>query len=357
MFRKAAAAFCFVLLSAAVSVAGESWAPDGVLFGQTPYAPELEPKAEAPVGSLSGLGEKLFFDPKLSGSGRTACATCHDPGHGFAQAQPTPTFDGGRIGPRNAPSLLEARFFPRLMLDGRFRSLEEQVHGPLSALGEMGLSIEDAADRLAADPRYERAFVHILGEPPSPKGIGAAIAAFERTLVTGWSRFDKFSLKGEQSALSGFERFGFELFTGKGGCASCHRLPEREAKGGYALFTDFGFHNTGIGFDGRDFADAGAAKVTGRVEQTGAFRTPTLRNVAVTAPYMHDGSLPTLRAVVEFYNAGGQRNPFLSPLIHPLYLSDEEKGALVAFLNSLTTADFAVPRYRLPPQAAADFQR
>ncbi len=348
MAYRAALALCFVFFVATASLAGDLWAPDevhsgGQLFLQGPpprYAPPYENAPQ--VETLAGLGEKLFFDPRLSGSGRTACATCHDPGYAFAQPARAPMFDGGRVGPRNAPSLLSARFLPRLMWDGRFRSLEEQVYAPLSAQGEMGISIEEAADRLAADPRYERLFVHILGQPPSPNGIATALAAFERSLISGWSPFDRFSLKGDQGALNRLERFGYELFRGKAGCSACHRLPEPNATS-FALFTDFGFHNLGIGFERGRFIDRGLGAITGRIEHTGAFRTPSLRNVAVTAPYMHDGSLPTLRDVIEFYNGGGRPNPYQTPLLRRLGLQEEEKQALAAFLNALTTEDFARP--------------
>jgi cytochrome c peroxidase len=295
--------------------------------------------ADASKKELAQLGERLFFDPHLSGSGRTACASCHNPDFAFSQPERTSTFDSGRPGPRNAPSVLTAPFMPRLMWDGRFRSLEEQVYGPLSVRGEMGIDIQDAAARLGTEPSYLRQFTSIFGEPPTPAAIASAIATFERSLVSRWSAFDKFSLKGDRGALTDFERFGFELFTGKARCVICHKLPVRGTEG-YALFTDFRFHNLGVGFYRGRFADPGWGAITGRLRDTGAFRTPSLRNVAVTAPYMHDGSLPTLRAVIEFYNEGGQRNPYQTPLLRPLGLSEEEKEALVAFLKSLTTEDF-----------------
>jgi cytochrome c peroxidase len=303
------------------------------------YRPNINPADKG----LIRLGEQLFFDPRLSGSGRTSCATCHNPEFAFAQPERTSIFDSGRIGPRNAPSILNALFFPRLMWDGRFRSLEEQVYGPLSADGEMGNSIQNAAKGLAADPYYNRLFASVFGSPPSPRGIASALGAFERSLASDWSRFDRFSLKGDRDALLDFELLGLELFAGKARCAICHRLPEREAES-MPLLTDFRFHNLGIGYHRGYFADRGLGAVTGRREHNGAFRTPSLRNVAVTAPYMHDGSLLTLREVVEFYNAGGRRNPYQTPLLQPLGLTEQEKRALVAFLNTLTTEDFASRR-------------
>jgi cytochrome c peroxidase len=337
-----AALIAWAVFAPTASFGGDLFSRDdffqgGRLFLQEPAA--IPPHDAPQIDSLPALGEKLFFDPILSGSGRTSCATCHDPNYAFAQPLRTSVFDSGQPGPRNAPSILTARYLPRLMWDGRIASLEAQVFAPIRRDGEMGIAIDEAAERLAADPVYSRLFVRILNQPPSPQGIAAALAAFERTLVTGWSRFDRFSLKGDERALSGFERFGFDVFRGKAGCAVCHPVPDPGAKN-FGLFTDFAFHNLGVGFYRGGFPDRGLAAITGRKEHIGAFRTPPLRNVAVTAPYMHDGSLPTLRAVVEFYNAGGQPNPYITPVLHPLGLSDEEKDALVAFLNTLTTEDF-----------------
>ncbi|HZV21720.1 MAG TPA: cytochrome c peroxidase [Hyphomicrobiales bacterium] len=301
--------------------------------------------SEAP--SLTVLGERLFFDPRLSKSGRTSCATCHNPAYAFAEPRPTSIFDGGRIGPRNAPSILTSAFYPTLMWDGRFASLEQQISGPLSAGGEMGNDINEAAERLSSDPLYWQLFLEVFNEPPTPRGIARALAAFERSLVTGWSRFDRFWLKVDPYALTDFERFGFDLFTGKAGCVACHRLPRSDAEG-YALFTDFRYHNIGVGFYRGRFVDRGLGAITRRPQDLGAFRTPSLRNVAVTAPYMHDGSLPSLREVIEFYNAGGVPNPFQARVLRPLGLEEDEKRALVAFLNTLTTEDF-----RAQPGSAA----
>jgi cytochrome c peroxidase len=304
----------------------------------------LEGRVEARFAApgLAALGEKLFFDPRLSATGRTSCATCHDPKFAFAEPKPTSIFDGGKIGPRNSPSLLASPYLPRLMWDGRFGSLEEQVRGPLSAGGEMGNDIDVAADRIAADPYYGRLFQNVFGEPPSPVGIARAIAAFERSLISGWSPFDRFSLKHDGRALTDFERFGFDLFMTKARCTICHQLPGPGSQG-YALFTDFQYHNLGVGFYRGHFKDKGLGTISGRPQDTGAFRTPSLRNVAVTGPYMHDGSLPSLHEVVEFYNAGGVPNPYQSPILRPLGLSQEEKHALVAFLKTLTSEDFGGP--------------
>jgi cytochrome c peroxidase len=304
-------------------------------------SPLFNRAAGAPPGAAQ-LGEALFFDPVLSGSGRTACVTCHDPKFGFASRERTSTFDDGRLGPRNAPSILTSQFLPRLMWDGRYGSLEEQLKGPLSSHGEMGSSLGAAAFRLRRDPFYVYRFLDVFGEPPTPQSLSFALAAFERSLVSGWSRFDRFFLRGERRALSPIELRGFEIFTGKARCSLCHRLPEGPAQG-YPLFTDFDYHNLGVGFHYGEYTDKGLGAISHRRADLGSFRTPSLRNVAVTAPYMHDGSIDTLEAVVEFYNHGAQPNPLLSPVIRPLGLSAGEKAALVAFLRTLTVEGHATP--------------
>lgn len=291
---------------------------------------------------LAALGERLFFDKSLSGSGHTACATCHDPRHGFAEPRPVSLFDTGKQGPRNAPTIIDIDRTPTIMWDGRIRTIEEQALFPLSRNGEMGIDAEDVVERLRDDPGYSRQFEAALGEPPSKRGIGRAIGAFERTIVSGSSPFDRFWRSGDQGDLSPMARHGFEIFTGKGGCADCHELPrDRHEK---PVLSDFRFHNVGVGFERGEFKDIGRAKVTQNDRDVGAFRTPSLRNVELTAPYMHDGSERTLEDVVEFYDDGGRQNPNLDRDIRPLHLSQHEKEALVAFLRSLTDPEYARDR-------------
>lgn len=286
---------------------------------------------------LVQLGERLFFDTRLSLSGRTACATCHMPEYAWAEPRRVSVFDTGKAGPRNAPSILDTRYFPRLMHDGKFESLEEQVSGPMKPGGEMGQSPDAAARRLADIPSYREQFWQVFGGEPAGDRIAEALAAFERTLISHNSRFDRW-LRG-QDALGRQERWGFELFKGKARCAQCHSV-YAPGVDRVPLFTDFGFHNTGVAFKRGDFADPGRVAVTGSECCEGAFRTPPLRNVAVTAPYMHDGSMGTLEEVIEFYDRGGRPNPYLSPAMRPLYLADEEKAALAVFLESLTDANY-----------------
>jgi cytochrome c peroxidase len=287
---------------------------------------------------LVALGQKLFFDPRLSASGTTACASCHEPRFGFAQRRAVAVSDNGQLGRRNAPSLLDVGFVPWMMWDGRFPSLEHQIFGPFSS-GEMGNPIERAAARLNNDPEYVRMFEATLRERPSPDAMARAIAAFERTIVSRESRVDRFLVQNDSSVLSPLERDGYDYFTGKARCTGCHHVfpvtPDGR-KANRPLFTDFQFHNTGVGFGPRGFADHGRHEQTRNPADWGAFRTPPLRNSARTPPYMHDGSLGTLEEVVEFYSAGGQSNPNLSPAMRPLNLRDQEKAALVAFLRAMS---------------------
>jgi cytochrome c peroxidase len=285
------------------------------------------------------LGQRLFFDPGLSASGHTACATCHDPQFAYGDPQRISLLDSGEPGIRHAPSLINVCFRPRLMWDGRFRSLEEQAFSPFRSDGEMGVSIEDAAGQISLDPSYSAQFFHVFGYPPSPHGIVEALAAYERTLVAGSSRFDRYFYYKDRLALSRWEQWGFEIFTRRANCASCHVIstPGIPAP---PLFSDFRFRNTGVGFTEFGYVDSGVGAVTLSRHDWGSFRTPSLRNLAVTGPYMHDGSFRTLDDVVAFYNAGGRPNPNLDPIVKPLGLSVQEGSALVAFLYSLTDEQY-----------------
>ncbi len=315
------------------------------------------------------LGKKLFFDRRLSPNGTMSCAMCHVPEQGFtAHELATPVGIEGRSVRRNAPTVLNAGWLERLFHDGREHSLENQVWGPLLASNEMGNpSIGYVIERLRALEDYSGLFEAAFdGRGVSAERIGQAIASYERTLVAGDSRFDRWRFGRDGSALNEVERAGFEVFAGKGRCVACHLVGEK-----HALFTDHRFHNTGIGWR-RSFETPGRTRVElapgvhaeldrkvvdsfseppardlGRYEITldpndrWAYKTPSLRNVALTAPYMHDGSLPTLEAVVDFYDRGGVDNPGRSPLLAPLGLAAGEKRALVAFLKTLTGSSVA----------------
>jgi cytochrome c peroxidase len=289
-----------------------------------------------PDAQLAPLGERLFFDTRLSATGRTACASCHDPRYSFAEPRRVSLSDNGKPGRRNAPSLLDVAFRPSLMWDGKFQALEQQVFGPFES-GEMGIGVEQAVQRLHADPRYLHQFREALGNWPTPDGMARSLAAFQRTLVSRESRVDRLLMHNDAVGLTRLELDGYEIFTRKAPCSACHRpfpLQSDGRKYRRPLFSDFQYHNIGVGSRHGE-PDAGRYELTRHQSDWGAFRTPSLRNSAKTPPYMHDGSFATLEDVVEYYSAGGRPNPNLSPLIRPLHLDGYEKSALVAFLRAM----------------------
>lgn len=323
----------------------------------------LPPAPSAVVGApaMQKLGERLFFDRSLSANGTLSCAMCHIPAQAFASNQSALSIGmEGRTLRRNAPSLYNVVFKKYLFHDGRETDLVAQVWGPLLAPDEMANpGIGPLLSRLRDDPSYGPAFdAAFPGEGVTMTTLGRAIAAYEATLLKGGSRFDKAVFGGDRNALSALEWRGYEIFISKGGCVSCHGLAKD-----VALFTDQSWHNTGVAFRRTaapararvqlapdvvkdvDLSNLGLAAVpprdTGRFEITHdpadrwAYVTPMLRGVAQSGPYMHDGSLKSLEEVVEFYSSGGGPNPELDPRIKPLDLTQEEKAALLAFLEAL----------------------
>lgn len=317
--------------------------------------PVMHPPDNPSTAGTVALGRKLFFDRRLSSNGTLSCAMCHVPEQGFAQNDlRTSVGHEGRSLRRNAPGLLNVAYYTSLFLDGREASLEAQAWAPLLAKDEMANPSREAlAARLSALPDYAGAI--------TATRIGQALAAYQRSLVAADSRFDRWWFDEDPSALTDEERRGFHLFRFRAGCAQCHTVAD-----GYALFTDQRFHNTGTGFDRVEAskrpaqvqlvpgltteveraalatigdppaADLGRMEVTGLAEDRWKYRTPSLRNVALTAPYMHDGSLATLDAVIEFYDRGGGGDPQKADYLFPLRLGADDKRALVAFLRSLT---------------------
>jgi cytochrome c peroxidase len=284
------------------------------------------------------LGRRLFFDTRLSATGGTSCARCHDPRYGYAEPRRVSISDRGEPGRRNSPSLLDVGTRPTLMWDGAFCALEQQALGPF-ARGEMGHGIDHAMRRLSDDPSYVDLFRVALGDWPSVGGFTRALAEYQRTLFSAESRVDRFVLVNDPSVLTPLEHHGYQVFTRRAPCSNCHQLFPLLADGRPSrrpLFTDFRFHNLGVSYRWGGAADPGRFGVSRITVEWGTFRTPSLRNVARTAPYMHDGSLDTLEGVVEFYDAGGVPNPHLSSLIRPLGLNGHEKAALVAFLRALS---------------------
>jgi cytochrome c peroxidase len=294
----------------------------------------------APAAAVA-LGRKLFFSPSLSVDGTLACASCHQPGQGFADPRPnSPGVNGGR-GNRNAPSVWNAAYWSSQFWDGRAATLEQQASGPMMNPVEMGHSSRGVVAAVAADPEFRRLMAAAYGdEAVTLERITKAIAAFEKTLVRGNSPFDRYQFGGDRTALSEQAQRGLALFRNKARCALCHTIAAD-----HALLTDQKFHNLGVGMDpAGNLPDPGRYAVTGREADRGAFRTPSLRNIAETAPYMHDGSLKSLKEVVDFYVGGGNANPQLDPLLQPLTsFTREERSDLVAFLESLTGETVANP--------------
>jgi len=309
------------------------------------------------------LGRKLFFDLHLSKDGTVACATCHNVAKGFTDQRPVSEGIGGQLGRRNAPTTLNALFFQEFFLDGRAPSLEAQAKLPIVNPIEMGQPSGDAVvQAIAGDPTYPPLFQKAYGRPPNYEDIGRAIAAFERTLVFLGSPFDRF-LAGDSQAISDQAKEGWVLFNGKARCMSCHALNPSNPIG-----TDNRFHNIGVaarhqnfnelakkalqalqGAQGKagleavdhlaletDMSELGRFMVTKYRSDIGTFKTLQLRNVGVTPPYMHDGSMQTLWDVVDHYNKGGEANPYLDGGIEPLALTESEIDAVVALLFSMT---------------------
>lgn len=287
--------------------------------------PESLADALAAPAAEVALGRRLFFDPILSVDRSVACASCHDPAHGMASPTASSTGVNGARTPRNAPAIVNRALGESFMWDGRVATLEEQVLQPIENELEMGQPVDDAVARLDADDAYRAAFEAAFGARPSRDSLSRALASFVRRLLIGDSPLDRFRT-GDIGALSPAARSGLWLYESRGGCWRCHSGPN---------FTDEDFHATGVGaVDG--VPEPGRFAVTGREEDRGRFKTPTLRGVAESAPYMHDGSLATLADVVEFYRQGGRPNANLDPRIQPIELSDEDAEHLVAFLRALS---------------------
>ena len=255
------------------------------------------------------LGRRLFNDRRLSRNNSISCATCHDPQRGFATAEPIAIGVFGRQGRRNAPALLNRGYGRSFFWDARASTLEEQVLKPIQDPNEMDMTLEEAASRVSLNTT----------------DISQALSSYVRSILSGDSPYDRF-INGERAALSAEEQAGLQIFRGKGNCTACHVGPN---------FSDERLHNTGVAWRDGQWLDPGRFTVTGNETDRGAFKTPTLREIARTAPYMHDGSLATLEEVIEFYDRGGNANPHRDPELRPLRLTVEEKQALVTFLRSL----------------------
>jgi len=331
------------------------------------------PKLKFPEGTFLtkekiALGRKMFYDRRLSHTDTISCAICHVPEMGFAHNElRTAVGTEGRSVPRNAPTVLNVGYLTRFFHDARESSLEDQAWGPILNHNEMAIpSPGYLINKIKAIPDYNNLFEKAYGSQPNMDNISRAFAAYQYSLLSANSAFDRWYYGKEKYAISSDAKKGFEIFTGKGACVSCHLINEE-----YALFTDEKLHNTGIGYEASMYVeppvkkvilapgleidvdtssyaddsrfkdeispnDLGLYTITQDPNDRWKFRTPPLRNVSITAPYMHNGALSTLREVVEFYNKGGVKNEVLSPMIFPLNLTEQEVGYLVEFLKTLT---------------------
>jgi len=315
------------------------------------------------------LGKRLFEDKRFSGDGTVSCATCHDPQKAFTDRLPVSEGIRKQKGTRNAPTVINSAYYTTQFWDGRRVSLEDQSKDPFLNPIEHGL--KDHSPIIAVirkDPTYPGEFKQVFGvsaDKITIDHVAKAIAAFERTVISGDSPFDRYQYGGDKAAMSAAAIRGLDLFRKKGRCVDCHKIEQTTA-----TFTDNDFHNLGVGFkrieanmfdivdkfrsakeanaeiDETVLTDAEASElgrfaVTLRTSDIGRFKTSTIRNIAVTAPYMHDGSQKTLQEVVEFYNKGGEKNPLLDGGIRPLKLTKQEEKDLVEFLKALTSPQFA----------------
>jgi cytochrome c peroxidase len=360
-----------IFLAATVSVPAQPptpGAPPPVALFSSEVIKSFTPSDNMITDAKAKLGDMIFDEKRISADNSVACNTCHSPRNGFTTHTAASRGVGDQIGKRNAPSILNAMFYKSMFWDGRASSLEEQSTLPILNPVEMGQKDpKEVVARLAAIPEFVEAFNKVFGRPPNWEDMGKALGAFERTRLSTEAAFDR-SLHGDEKALNTSQRRGWALFTGKARCASCHSYDPA-----LPLFGDNRFHNTGVASSKQDFnqlakrvtdsaaaanktpgnkeeidklaleteySDLGRFLVTWKREDIGAFKTPFLRDVLLTGPYMHDGSLETLWDVVEFFNQGGSRNPFLDAEMKPLGLTSGEVDDLVNFLGALTSDRF-----------------
>ncbi len=354
MFRRIA--FFFVLLIA-LPIAGFGGDIPRVPLGhdEIRYLNSM-PKDNPLTRSKIALGKLLFFDKRLSRDGSIACGSCHQPHRAFTDGRVLPTGINGQTAKRNVPTLLNLVYGSAYFYDGRATSLEEQALIPLQSHAEMGNTLDRVVATLSAISGYRARFKAAFGDRAiTPDRIAKALAAFERVLISGESPYDLFEYGGPKGSMSQSALRGLRLFRAKARCTHCHA--------GFN-YTDEDFHNIGVGWDRADFStyektgniddikgvDPGRYAHTKKPQHFGAMKTPTLREIARTAPYMHNGRIKTLKEIVEFYDKGGIANPFLDELIAPLDLTDAEKRDLIAFLKALNGSNWLhiAPPFRFP---------
>lgn len=318
--------FGIALAGCADTVAPVPAAPKALPPG---FGPMPHPEDNQPTESRIQLGRLLFHDQRLSSDGSVSCASCHQADYAFADHQPVSVGVFGRRGTRNAPSLMNVGYRPHFMREGAVPTLEMQVLVPIQEHAEFDMNIVDVAVRLGADSALQQLSRAAYDRSIDPYVVTRALAAYQRTLVSSGSRYDHFVRFNDPAYLTDAERRGMSIFFDqRAACAECHAPPH---------FTTFGFANNGLYASTRD---RGRARLTGRAEDDAVFSIPSLRNSAVTAPYMHDGSVINLKRVLQHYNDGGAGHPNQDHRIRTLGLTEQELLDLEAFLRSLTDAEF-----------------
>ena len=296
-----------------------------------PYLDSLQPVIE--------LGKILFFDTRLSGSGKIACASCHQPELSWTDGKTISTGHEGALNKRNSPTLQNVWFYKKLFWDGRARNLEDQAFAPINSESEMHGDMRELPRALKKIKGYSVLFDSAYGYPGiNPDRIATALAVFQRTLTSSPSRFDQF-LAGKRNALNNSELRGLHLFRTKGRCMNCHHG---------SLFTDNQFHNNGFHLNGDPANDKGLYHVTHAESDIGKFKTPSLRDVTRTGPWMHNGMMKTIRETISHYNKGAHGNGEADRLVKMLYLTPKEQNDLVAFLEAISAPPKAFVRPRLP---------
>lgn len=294
--------------------------------------PKDNPTSEAKVA----LGKQLYFDGRLSRDNKVSCASCHDPAKGFSNGDRFATGVEGKKGGRSAPTVINATFHQFQFWDGRAGTLEEQALGPIQNPIEMNMTLKEVVEKLNGIEGYKKQFQTVFKTDVTSEGIAKAIAAYERTVVSGNAPYDRFKA-GDKKALSEAAQRGMNLFFGKAHCSACHSGPN---------FTDNAFHNIGIGMD-QPKPDVGREAHSKLEGDRGSFKTPTLREIARTAPYMHDGSLKSLEEVVAYYNKGGVANKHLDEEVYARELSNEQIADVVTFLKEgLSSSEY--PDHKAP---------
>lgn len=299
--------------------------------------PPIEfPEDNQPTVEKIALGKQLFFDKRLSRDNTISCASCHAPDKGYSNADQFATGFKGQKGGRNSPTVINAAYNRFHFWDGRAGSLEEQALGPIANPIEMNLTLKEAVARINAIPGYKKQFQKIFGSDATEENIAKAIATYERTILCGDAPYDRFKA-GDKKALSEAAQRGMKLFFGKASCSACHSGPN---------FTDNAFHNIGVGMDAKE-PDVGRKVISKLGGDQGSFKTPTVRDIGRSAPYMHDGGMQTLKEVVDHYNKGGVPNEFLDEEIFKLNLTPQEVDDLVTFLKEgLTSSNY--PEHKMP---------